>query len=256
MFALANFFTSVNAVTAQTNLYEVIRGQYVLVEEIPGPTGATGDIGLTGPTGATGATGATGLTGPTGATGVTGATGPTGFTGPTGATGATGITGPTGATGVTGATGPTGATGTVELRGGISLDYLQTTPAGQFVADGHPILWGEAVSRIGSDLFWNSSFPGNVVINTPGTYLLTFGANSVNTDMIMVPIFNSIAISTSIVLLGSPSVTMPSISYILDFSTTGTLSIINTNIANGSINIVNPTSIAIPVAFLTMYKIS
>lgn len=49
---------------------------------LPGPTGATGPIGLTGATGPTGLTGATGVQGPTGATGIQGATGVTGPTGP------------------------------------------------------------------------------------------------------------------------------------------------------------------------------
>ncbi|RAS77400.1 collagen-like protein, partial [Priestia endophytica] len=52
-----------------------------------GPTGATGDVGLTGPTGATGDLGPTG---PTGATGDIGPTGPTGATGDLGPTGPTG----------------------------------------------------------------------------------------------------------------------------------------------------------------------
>ena len=88
-----------------------------------GPTGGTGNTGLTGATGTTGGTGNTGLTGATGPTGgtgntgLTGATGPTGGTGNTGLTGATGPTGGTGNTGLTGATGPTGGTGNTGLTG-------------------------------------------------------------------------------------------------------------------------------------------
>ncbi len=105
-----------------------------------GPTGVTGDIGLTGATGPTGVTGDIGLTGATGPTGVTGdigatgATGPTGVTGDIGLTGATGPTGVTGDIGATGATGPTGPTGADGALNAWSLTgNAGTTPGTNFV---------------------------------------------------------------------------------------------------------------------------
>ena len=102
---------------------------------LSGPTGITGDTGPTGVTGDTGPTGSTGSSGATGASGTTGATGPTGTTGATGTSGATGADGEVGASGATGdggVTGPTGATGDDGATGssGTSGPTGPTGPSG------------------------------------------------------------------------------------------------------------------------------
>lgn len=141
-----------------------------------GPTGATGATGATGPsqgptgaTGATGSTGATGLIGPTGATGAIGVTGATGPTGPTGATGATGATGSTGPIGATGATGATGAAG--GLSGGLYVDLH----VNQTVAAGAAIQYAELDAIFGTDVSWSIVNPSDIVINTTGYYLISYG---------------------------------------------------------------------------------
>lgn len=81
------------------------------INQLTGPTGATGSSGTSGATGASGPTGASGEPGPNGATGSTGEFGPTGGSGSVGATGETGPAGLQGESGAPGSTGPTGLPG-------------------------------------------------------------------------------------------------------------------------------------------------
>ena len=136
---------------------------------LPGPTGATGPIGLTGATGPTGLTGATGVQGPTGATGIQGATG---VTGPTGATG---IEGPTGATGIQGATGVTGPTGpgipTPGTAGGVPYYNTTTTLASSALLAANQVVVGGGASAAPS----TTSLASISAAVTTGNYLKVIG---------------------------------------------------------------------------------
>lgn len=161
---------------------------------ITGPTGNTGNTGPTGPQGiqgVAGPTGAQGTTGPTGAQGLTGATGPTGAQGLTGSTGPTGptgaastVAGPTGPTGsqglsITGPTGPTGATGVTGAGGALGNygTFYDTTD--QTGSTSNAVI---AIGTLGAAHGMHLNSTGQIVIENPGTYKLTFSIQLRNTD--------------------------------------------------------------------------
>jgi hypothetical protein len=174
-------------------LYLLGLDDFFNMPDLPGHTGAEGDvwrsgtelhtffggvervIGVTGPTGPAGATGADSVvTGPMGPTGVgptgegsTGPMGPTGasITGPTGEsiTGPTGesITGPTGAVG---STGPAGATGPT----GVSATYPQMCALYQGSGDSTALSndWNTALPFAGTEYFDTDTMHDPVSNNT------------------------------------------------------------------------------------------
>lgn len=124
-----------------------------------------------------------------------GATGPTG---PAGATGGTGATGSTGATGATGATGPTGpavfGAGSISAVGNGATGYAVVPNISLFAQlpslNLSSISAGSAVNTIGSP-------PTGLTLQTPGTYILTYGLSSLsNITYVMRDTSQSVVLST------------------------------------------------------------
>lgn len=84
-----------------------------------------------------------------------------------GATGVTGVTGPMGITGATGFTGPTGATGP-QVSATYGQIYKTTTQA---VASGSAVTFNGNANLSGIS---HTSPSGNIVVNTGGTYFISF----------------------------------------------------------------------------------
>ena len=96
---------------ADWNVYQYTNTGWVLIGNIRGPKGDTGEQGPQGPAGPKGDTGEQGPQGPAGPKGETGAPGPQGPAGPKGDTGEQGPQGPAGPKGDTGEQGPQGPAG-------------------------------------------------------------------------------------------------------------------------------------------------
>ena len=103
--------STVEVLTDEVVIVEVIDSGPQGIQGVPGPTGAAGPQGPAGATGPQGPQGPQGATGPQGDAGPQGAMGPQGPQGPQGATGAQGPQGPQGPQGLTGDTGATGPQG-------------------------------------------------------------------------------------------------------------------------------------------------
>ena len=188
-----------------------------------GPTGSRGPLGFTGPTGASGPTGiegAAGITGPagdigpTGDPGVTGPTGPSGPAGIDGFTGATGFTGPAGIPGIAGPAGPQGLVGPIGLNGiqgpvGATgapfvplyaqiFNISETSGEQQTVNNGSAVAFNNNgiisdPTRIIHDVGLE---PQNIVINnSPGDYLILFGAAATSAGMILELFLDGVALS-------------------------------------------------------------
>ena len=161
-----------------------------------------------------------------------------------GATGATGVTGPMGATGPTGITGPTGATGP-QISSIYGQIYKTTTQA---VASGSAITFNTNANLSGIS---HSAPSGNIVVNTSGTYFITFSVTV--QSVILVSKAHAFAIfnNGSIVANTNYGITTPGISLTAtgDYGITGsaiiqltggnTLTLVNTT--GASINL--PTNI-------------
>jgi hypothetical protein len=143
---------------------------------VSGTNGSAGASGISGFSGSNGGAGASGVSGYSGANGTTGASGVSGFSGQDGSAGASGTSGYSGATGPQGISGFSGAAGAGGAQGHYGAFFDITDQAGSVT---------EQVVAIGSTSTAsgiNLAGTGEIVIQTPGVYQLTYSIQLVNTD--------------------------------------------------------------------------